>query len=127
MTESFEINALASCFAAHRRLFEAASTLSRRLAGVHDDADLLRLGGSCMRIAAHDALQARDPRQTLRSWRECALAERQVRLATFHALRDGCIEADVYDQIFELARKAARIREDERQRLRRQLLLLAIV
>jgi hypothetical protein len=127
MTRRFEEHALATCFAAHRRLFEAAVVLSRQLTGVHPDADLLQLGASCMRIAAHGALQANDPRQTLRSWREAALAERQIRLATFRALRDRCIETAVYDDIFRMATHAARIREDERQRLRRVLHQLSIM
>lgn len=127
MTERFEMHALASCFAAHRKLSEAAAVLARRLATTHEDADLLRLGASCMHIAAQAALQSNDSRQTLRSWRECALAERQIRLATFSALRVGCIDNRTYDDIFRLAREAARIREDERQRLRRQLHHLGIV
>jgi hypothetical protein len=127
MTERFEQHALAACFGAHRRLFEAAATLGRRLGGVHPDADLLHLGASCMKIAAHNALQSNDAWQTARSWHECALAERQIRLATFRALRDRCIETDVYDEIFRMAKQAARIREDERQRLRRQLHRMGIV
>jgi hypothetical protein len=74
-----------------------------------------------MRIAAQDALASRDACRTLQRWRECSLAERQIRLATYRALRIGCIKTGTYDHMFRLASKAARVREDERQRLRRQL------
>ena len=127
MTERMDMNYVAQCFQRHRALTDAALALHRRLAAVHPDADLLRLGANCMRIAAHNALQSLDVRQTLRDWRECALAERQIRLATFRALRDGAIDAQRYDEVFGLARAAARTREDERQRLRRQLLHLDLV
>jgi hypothetical protein len=127
MTERIETHALGPCYRVHRKLADAAALLSRRLAGVHDDADLLQLGASCMRIAADHALQAMEARQALRSWRECALAERQIRLGTFRLLRDGCIDNAVYDDLFRLATQAARIREDERLRARRQLLRLDIV
>jgi hypothetical protein len=127
MTERFETRALAACFGLHRQLADAAVSLSRRLQSVHEDADLLRLGASCIHIAAQEALQASDPRQMLRSWRECALAEQQIRIATYRALRDGCIETRVYDDLFRLATKVARIREDERQRVRRQLHRLDLV
>lgn len=127
MTEAFEMHALASCFAAHRKLFEAAAVLSRRLSPTTDEGHLLQLGAGCMRIAAHDALASHDPRSTLRSWRECALAERQIRLATYRALRVGAIDNATYDQLFAMARETARIREHERQRLRRQLLALTLI
>jgi hypothetical protein len=127
MTERFEEHALASCFAAHRTLFEAAAVLSRRLSTTTDDGYLMHLGASCMRIAAHCALQSHDSRETLRRWRECMLAERQIRLATYGALRSGGIDNATYDEIFGMARQAARIRENERQRLRRELQRLVIV
>jgi hypothetical protein len=127
MTERKELNLVGQCFQRHRALIDAAMLLHRRLATVHPDADLLRLGANCMRIAAHSALQSREVRQTLRDWKECALAERQIRLATYRALRDGAIDAKRYDEVFALARVAARTREDERQRLRRQLLRMDVV
>ncbi len=126
ITQRFEEHALATCFAVHRKLFETAAALSRRLSTT-DDGHLLQLGAGCMRIAAHDALASHDPRSTLRSWRECTLAERQIRLATYRALRARLIDNATYDEIFGMAREAARIREHERQRLRRQLLTLAII
>lgn len=127
MTERIETHALGPCYRLHRKLADAAAVLSRRLAGLHEDADLLQLGASCMRIAADHALQSTDARHTLRSWRECALAERQIRLGVYRLLRDGCVENAVYDDLFRLAAQAARMREDERQRVRRQLLRLDIV
>lgn len=127
MTDRIELNALGSCFQRHRELIDEAGELHRKLAATHADADLLRLGASCMKIASHAALQSSDVRQTLQSWRECALAERQIRLATFRALRDGCIDKRRYDRLFEMATRAARVREDERQRLRRQLLRMDLV
>ena len=127
MTEQFELNLVGQCYQRHRALFEEAARLHLRIAATHEDADLLRLGANCMRIAAHHALQSDDLRQTLRHWRECALAERQIRMATFRALRDGVIDNEGYDQLFTLARTAARTREDERQRLRRQLLRMDVV
>jgi hypothetical protein len=87
----------------------------------------MHLGASCMRIAAENALQSHDARQTLRSWRECILADRQIKLATYLALRRGAISNGHYDDIFGLAREASRLREQERQRLRRELSKLVIV
>lgn len=127
MTQRFEVHALSACFGLHRQLADVAASLSRQLQNLHEDADLLRLGASCIRIAAQEALQASDPRQTLRSWRECALAEQQIRIATYRALRDGCIDKHVYDELFRLAAKVARVREDERLRVRRQLHQLDLV
>jgi hypothetical protein len=127
MTERIETHALGPCYRLHRKLADAAAMLSRRLAGVHDDADLLQLGASCMRIAADHALQSTDARHTLRSWRECALAERQIRLGIYRLLREGCIDSGVYDELFQLAAQVARMREDERLRVRRQLLRIDIV
>jgi hypothetical protein len=127
MTERIEMNLVGQCFRRHGALVEEALRLHREINAVHADADLLQLGASCMRIAAQEALQSHDPRQTLQSWRECALAERQIRLATFRALRDGCIDNRRYDELFALARLASRVREDERQRIRRQLHRMDIV
>ncbi len=129
MTERIEldVHVLARCFAAHRALWETGAKLSRRLSTATDDGYLLHLGASCMRIAAENALASREPRDTLKSWRECALAERQIRLATYGALRSGSIDNATYDEVFVLAREAARIREHERQRLRQRLLRLAVI
>jgi hypothetical protein len=127
MTERIDLNFVGQCFQRHRALVDEVMRLHGELAIAYEDADLLRMGANCMRLAAHAALQSHDPRQTLRSWRECALAERQIRLATFRALRAGCIDNRRYDKVFRLAGAAARIREDERQRVRRQLLRLDLV
>ena len=126
MTEAlFNVHTAGACFHAHRPLIEAATVLARRLASTFVDADLFHLGSACMRIAAENALQTQDPKEALRSWRECTLAERQIRIATYRALRAGCIGKDVYDEMFRVAKTAARVREDERLRLRWRLLRVA--
>ena len=129
MTERHEFGtrALASCFAVQRRLFEAAATLSRELSTTTEHGYTLHLGASCMRIAADRALQSQDARETLWSWRECGLAERQIRLGTYRALKAGCIDNDAYDELFRLAEQLRRMREEERLRVRRQLMQLDIV
>jgi hypothetical protein len=127
MTEPKDLNYAGQCFQRHRKLAQAALHLYRELMTVHEDADLFRLGATCMRLSAQAALQSNDPRQTLQSWRECALAERQIRMATFRALRAGRISTRRYDEMFQLARKTARVREDERQRIRRQILRMDLV
>jgi hypothetical protein len=127
MTEAKDLPYAGRCFHRHRTLAVAALQLHRELATVHADADLFRMGATCMRIAAQNALQTSDPQQMLRSWRECALAERQIRLATFRALRAGCIDNRRYDELFSLARITARTREDERQRIRRKILQMDLV
>jgi hypothetical protein len=121
MTERIEIMSMAHCFSAHRLLWQAAASLSRKLTTATDDGHLMHLGASCMRIAAEGALQARSASETLRSWRECLLAERQIKLATYLALRRGAIDNGTYDDLFALASRARRLREEERQRLRRQI------
>lgn len=115
------------CFKAQRTLVNAANELSRQLAGVHAEADLLRLGATCVQLGAERALQARDARIAIRSWHECSLGEKQIRIATYRALRDGCLETEIYDEMFRLCSWAARVREFERQRLRRRLQYLDIV
>jgi hypothetical protein len=122
-----EQHALGRCYAAQRKLFDTAAVLSRELTNETEHGYTMYLGAGCMRIAAQAALAARDPQSMLRSWRECGLGERQVRLATYRALRSGAIDAKTYDFIFALAREASRHREHERQRLRRQLLSLALI
>ena len=122
MTARIELNDSGRCFLRHRELIDATHELYRKIMTAHVDADLLRMGAACMHIASSAAMGSNDPRQTLQSWRECALAERQIRIATYRALRDGCINKHRYDLVFQTAARAARTREDERQRLRRQLL-----
>ncbi len=121
MTERIEIASMAQCFGAHRMLWQTAASLSRRLTTASDDGHLMHLGASCMRIAAEGALQARSATEALRSWRECLLAERQIKLATYLALRRGAVDNGTYDDVFALARATACLREAERQRLRRQI------
>lgn len=125
--EALVTRPMGDCFKAQQALSNAASELARRLQNVHPEADLLRLGAMCMQIGAQQALQAHDPRVAMRSWRECYLGERQIRLITYRALRDGSIDNRIYDVMFRLASRAARIREDERQRLRRKMQYLNIV
>ena len=127
-TEKIEpARATGNCFGAHRMLWEAAAILARRLSTSTDEGHLLHLGASCMRIASEQALQARTPWQAMRSWRECILAERQIKLAIYRGLRRGVVDTGTYDDLFRLASDVARIREEERQRLRRELCINAIV
>ncbi|HEY2744677.1 MAG TPA: hypothetical protein VGL86_08640 [Polyangia bacterium] len=121
MTERIELTSMAHCFDAHRMLWQTAASLARRLGSTCDEGQLLHLGASCMRIAAEGALQARNAPEALRSWRECLLAERQIKLATYWALRRGAVDNGTYDDLFALARATACLREEERQRLRRQI------
>ncbi len=127
MTERLEVSAMADCFAAHRTLWQAAAGLSRQLSTSTEDGYLMHLGASCMRIAAEKALQSNNAWQALRAWRECILAERQIKLATYLALRHGVLDNGTYDDLFAMSRTASRLREEERQRLRRELNRHAIV
>jgi hypothetical protein len=86
-----------------------------------DEGHLLHLGASCMRLAAEQALQARSHWEALRAWRDCSLADRQIKLAIYFGLRNATVDTGTYDDLFRLSRDVARIREDERQRLRRDL------
>jgi hypothetical protein len=121
MTERIELRPTGECFAAHRVLWEAAAALSRRLSTTTDEGHLLHLGASCMRLAAEQALQARSHWEALRAWRDCSLADRQIKLAIYFGLRNATVDTGTYDDLFRLSRDVARIREDERQRLRRDL------
>ncbi len=127
MTERIEARQTGDCFAAHRMLWEAAAALSRRLSTSTDEGHLLHLGASCMRLAAEQALQARSNWEALRCWRDCTLADRQIKLAIYYGLRRGTVDTGTYDDLFRLSRDVARIREDERQRLRRELNQRSIV
>jgi hypothetical protein len=121
-TERIEVRATAECFQAHRQLWEAAADVARRLKTTTEEGHALHLGASCMRLAAEQAFQARDGVHALRSWRECILADRQIKIGTYFALRNGTLDAASYDLLFGLASQAAKIREEERQRIRRQLI-----
>jgi hypothetical protein len=121
MTERIEIATMGACFGAHRTLWQAAAALSRKLTTASEDGHLLHLGASCMRIASEQALQAGSRAEALRSWRECLLAERQIKKATCSALCRGAVQPGAYDDLFRLCRQAALLREAERQRLRREI------
>jgi hypothetical protein len=115
------------CFAVHRELTIIASELARRLGAGFDDSDLLRLGASCVDIAAQHALAARDEREAIRSWAQCELGDRQIRAATYRALASGRIDNPEYDRTFGAAIVATRVRRDELLRLRRRLRALAVI
>jgi hypothetical protein len=120
-TERIETRATAECFAAHRQLWEAAAALARRLKTTTEEGSALQLGASCMRLAAEQAFQTRDGVYALRSWRECTLADRQIKVGTYYGLRHGTLDCGSYDMLFGLASRAAKLREEERLRIRRQL------
>jgi hypothetical protein len=127
MTERIELHLLGDCFAAHRMLWEAAAALARKLTTASEDGYTVHLGASCMRIAAEAALQARSPNDALRSWRECMLAERQIKLGIYLALRRNAVDNGTFDDLFALSKRATQLREEERQRLRRELNRMVIV
>jgi hypothetical protein len=119
---------MVDCFVAHRVLVEHAAGLSRRLErAATDESDLLRLGATCVRIAAEQALAAPDERRAIRAWNECERGERQIRSATYHAFRKGRLDRPAYDQTFGTASHAARARSGELLRLRRRLRQLAVI
>jgi hypothetical protein len=126
-TERIEARATGDCFAAHRQLWEAAAMIAGRLRTTTQEGHVLHLGASCMRLAAEQALQARSAVEALRYWRECILADRQIRIGTYYGLKHGTVDAGSYDMLFALAGRVAKIREEERQRIRRQLLNGSIV
>lgn len=121
-TQRIEVQMTAECFAAHRALWEAAAEVARRLKTTTEEGGALQLGASCMRLAAEQALAARNGVHALRSWRECILADRQIKIGTYYALRHGTLHSGSYDMLFGLARRAAKLREEERQRIRRELI-----
>src|SRR5262249_50649584 len=104
-------------------LAERAARLARLIAPRSpDDADQLRLGSSCVQIASQQALASRSERDAIYGWSQCALGDRQIRRATYWALRGGPIAVDDYDVTFSAAIAATRARFCEIQRLRCQLL-----
>ena len=122
MTERIEVNMTGECFGAHRQVWEAAAALARRLKTTTQEGSALQLGASCMRLASEQALAARNGVEALRSWRECLLADRQIRLGTYYGLKHRTIDVGSYDMLFGLANRATKMREEERQRIRRQLI-----
>ena len=121
-TQRIETRATAECFAAHRQLWEAAAEIARRLSTMTDEGHALHLGASCMRLSATQAFQARSGLDALRSWRECILADRQIKIGTYYGLRRGTLDTGSYDMLFGLASRVSKLREEERQRIRRELL-----
>ena len=55
------------------------------------------------------------------------MADRQIKLGIYRGLRRGAVDTGTYDDLFRLASQVALVREDERQRLRRELHHNAIV
>ena len=130
MTERIETHALGECFAAHRALWEAAATQSRRLSTARRRRlDLCVSAPAACGIAAEQrAAVARRCARRVRSWRECILADRQIRCATYRALRDGTIDnARLRRHVRAGASRRRACASDERQRLRRELRRLVIV
>ena len=130
MTRAEELDAshAVECLAAHRRLAQAAHEVMRRLPlAAENQSDLLRLGASCVQIAAEQAFGSRGERDAILRWGECEIGEKQIRKATYHALRNGFIKNRDYDELFRVAAQAQRTRSDETQRLRRRLRQLAVI
>ena len=118
----------ADCLSAQRRMARAALELMAHLPPrAQHLTDLLRLGASCVQLAAEQAFTARHERDAMRGWDECELGERQIRSATYQALRGGFIKSRDYDQVFHAAAQATRARRDETLRLRRRLRQLAVI
>jgi hypothetical protein len=118
----------ADCLAAQRALAQAALELMQTLPPQDGQLiDWLRLGASCIQLASDQAFTARHDRDAIRGWSECELGERQIRRATYHALRCGFIRTRDYDGLFRIAACATRARRDETERLRRRLRQLAVI
>jgi hypothetical protein len=116
------------CLARQRELVHATEELMRRLPlRACNTVDLLRLGSTCLGIAAQNAFSERDARQAVRMWKQCDAGEQQIRTGTYQALRNGFIKNRDYDGLFAIAADARRARQRELQRLRRQLRQLAVI
>ncbi len=110
------------CFEIHKQLGDHTAIVYRRLGTLSpDEADLLRLGASCLKSATYRAITAANEREAVRSWIETEVGECQIRSATYSALRKGQISNLDYDTIFALAASAFRVRQDELARLRRHM------
>jgi hypothetical protein len=117
-----------NCFAAHRALVDRAALMARHLASSsEDEADLLRLGATCVQIAAEQAVGARNDHEAIRAWSQCELGERQIRVATCAALRKKRIHTLDYDRTFALASQAYQARSNVMLRLRWQLRSAAVI
>jgi hypothetical protein len=116
------------CLALQRRLVHTARELSRKLPlAAVDVTDLLRLGFTCVHFAGERAFATHNEQEQVLAWKECELGERQIRRATFQALKAGWIQNQDYDQLFQIANHAKRIRDRELSRLRRRLRQLSVV
>jgi hypothetical protein len=116
------------CLTAQRQLVQLALDLMRRLPlRAENHGDLLRLGATCLSLAAEQAFGEHDDRKAVVLWAQCDAGERQIRSATYHVLRNGFIRNRDYDQIFASAKQARHARHDEMLRLRRRLRQLALV
>jgi len=109
------------CYQAHQDLIRKAGEILRSISPHDELTDVMRMAASYVDLAAKRALGARDRAVAIRSWRECALGEQQIRSATYWAMRRGHIRTRDYDETFGKAASAARAREAEIDRLKRQL------
>jgi hypothetical protein len=117
-----------ACLAGQRSLTRAAQELIQRLPlRAENMIDLLRLGTTCLSIAAEQAFGERDARQAVLLWSQCEAGEKQIRSAIYHALRNGFIKNRDYDELFRIAADARKARQRELNRLRRELRLLALI
>jgi len=120
--------ASADCLAAHRRLVKESLEIMRRLPlRAENITDLFRIGCSCLEVASQSAFAARSEAEALHYWEQAALGERQLRKATYHALREGHVNNAIYDRLFTIANLARRARHDEIVRVRRRLRQLALI
>lgn len=118
---------IVECFSLHRGLCEQARAVMRRLPFCARDArERLRRAICCMVVAGERALGARDESEALRSWLECELGERQIRVAAYRALRKRAIADADYEALFAVANQASRARRQVLVRLRRRMRLLLV-
>ncbi len=113
---------IVECFSLHLRLCEQTRSVIRLLPiSARAEAERLRLAVSCVLVAGERALGARDESEALRSWLECELSERQIRVATYRALRKRAITCADHEAVFAVANRASRARRQLLVRLRRRL------
>src|SRR5262249_21816131 len=106
----------AHCRWLHRRLCQTARSLASLLpVRARDDAERLRLAARWMSAAAERAWGTLDASEALRSWLECELSERQIRVASYRALCKLAMTNVDHAAVSEEASQASRAR--------RQLLL----
>src|SRR2546423_8582123 len=96
-----EDSSAVDCLARQRELVHAAEELMRRLPlRAVNSIDLLRLGSTCLILAAEHAFGERDQRQAARLWKQCDAGEQQNRTGTYQALRHGFIKKPEYGLSF---------------------------